>query len=154
MKPRSNAKRKFLVDGGIPYHQADKSYPSRCRAINADEVFGLMVQGHQPNSIHSGKNKTFTASNQQLFSIKRQEVTFLLPVKHCKTCAQTKPQTRTAQVPLKPIKARSVFERIQINLIDISTTPDGEYKRIMHIVDHFSKFSSSLAEKQTRCGGC
>ena len=41
----------------------------------------------------------------------------------------------------------SVFERIQIDLIDMSTTPDGEYKWILHIVDHFSKFSSSFALK-------
>ena len=27
----------------------------------------------------------------------------------------------------------------------MSTTPDGEYKWILHIVDHFSKFSSSFA---------
>ena len=38
-----------------------------------------------------------------------------------------------------------VFERIQIDPIDMSTTPDGEYRWILHIVDHFSKFSSSFA---------
>ena len=29
----------------------------------------------------------------------------------------------------------------------MSTTPDGEYKWILHIVDHFLKFSSSFALK-------
>ena len=57
MKLGSNAKRKFLVDGGILYCQADKFYPFRRRAINADEVFGLIVQEHQTNSIHFGKTK-------------------------------------------------------------------------------------------------
>ena len=38
----------------------------------------------------------------------------------------------------------SVFERIQIDLTDMSTTPDGEYKWILHIV-HFSKSSTSFA---------
>ena len=145
MKLRSNAKKNFLVNGKILYRRADKFYSFRRRAIDAGEVFDLIIQEHQTNSTHSGKNKTFTALNQQFFSIKRQEVTFLL--KHCRTCAQTKSQTRTTRAPLKPIKAHSVFERIQIDLIDMSTAPDGEYKWILRIVDHFSKFSSSFALK-------
>ena len=143
IKLKSNAKTKFLVDGGILYRLADKSHPLRRRAIDSDMVFDLIVQEHQTNSIHSGINKTFAALNQQFFAIKRQEIAFLL--KHCKTCAQTKSQARTARAPLRPIKVHSVFERIQIDLVDMSTTPDGEYKWILHIVDHFSKFSSSFA---------
>ena len=76
LKLRSNAKRRFLVDGGILYRQADKFNPFRRRAINADEVFCLIVQEHPTNSMHSGKNKTFSALNQQFYSIKRQEVAF------------------------------------------------------------------------------
>ena len=38
-KLRSNAKKKFLVDGGILYRQADKLYPLRRRTIDADEFF-------------------------------------------------------------------------------------------------------------------
>ena len=45
---------------------------------------------------------------------------------------------------LATLRASRVFERIQIDLIDMRT-PDGEYKWILHIVDHFSKFSSSFA---------
>ena len=65
MKLRSNAKKKFLVDGGILYYRANKFYSFRRRAIDAGEVFDLIVQEHQTNSTHSGKNKTFTALNQQ-----------------------------------------------------------------------------------------
>ena len=97
-----NAKKDFLVDGSIIYRWADKLNPFRRRAIDEGEVFDLIVQEHQTNSIHVGKNKTFAALNQQFFSIRRQEVTSVL--KHCRTCAQTKSQTsRTARAPLKPI---------------------------------------------------
>ena len=133
-------RKKYLVDGGIVYHQAEQSYFLRCHAVYVHEIFNLIVQ-EQTNSTHSGKNKTYTALSQQFFSIKHQEVAFLL--KHCKTCAQTKP--KTTRVSLHTIKTHSVFERIQIDLIDMSATPDGEYKWILHIVDHFSKFSSSFA---------
>ena len=103
-KLRCNARKDFLVDGSILYHRADKLYPFRRRAIDAGEVFDLIVQEHQTNSIHAGKNKNFAALNQRFFGIKRQEVEFVL--KHCRTCAQTKPQTRTTRAPLKPIKDR------------------------------------------------
>ena len=75
MKLRSNAKKKLLVNGGILYRRVDKFYPFRCRAIDVDEVFCLIVQ---TNSIHFGKNKTFTALNQQFFGIKCQEGALLL----------------------------------------------------------------------------
>ena len=145
MKLRSNAKKNFLVDGGILYYQANKFCSFRRRAIDASEVFDLIVQEHQTNSTHSGKNKTFAALNQRFFGIKRQEVEFLL--KHCRTCTQTKSQPRTARAPLKPIKTHNIFERIQIDLIDMLTTPDAVYKWILHTADHFSKFSSSFALK-------
>ena len=105
MKPRSNARKRFLVDGGILYRRAGKFYTFRRRAVDAGEVFDP-IQEHQTNSTHSGKIKIFTALNLQFFSIKRQEVAFLL--KHCRTCAQKKPQTRTTRAPLKPIKVHNV----------------------------------------------
>ena len=111
-KLKCNAKKDFLVDGGILYRRADKLFPFRRRAIDAGEVFDLIVQEHQTNSIHSGKNKTFAALNQQFFSIKRQEVEFVL--KHCRTCAQTKPQTRTTRALLKPIKVHSVLSAYKL----------------------------------------
>ena len=69
-------------------HNAHCLYDRGRRAIDAGEVFDLIVQEHQTNSIHSGKNKTFAALNQQIFSIKRQEVEFIL--KRCRSCAQQK----------------------------------------------------------------
>ena len=83
MKLRSNAKKGFLVYGGILRRQVDKFYHFRCRATDVDDDFGLIVQEHETNSTHSGKNKTFAATNQQFFGIERQEVAF--PLKHCKT---------------------------------------------------------------------
>ena len=53
MKLRSNVKKKFLVDGGTLYSQADKFYPFRRHAVEADEVFGLIVQEHQRSNYSS-----------------------------------------------------------------------------------------------------
>ena len=77
------------------YHQADKFYPFRRRATDADEVFGLIVQ---TNAIHSG-NKSFTALNQQFFCIKRQEVALLL--KHYKVVNKPTNSDRTSAFKTK-----------------------------------------------------
>ena len=61
MKLRSNAM-KNSQSMAVFYSQAEKLHHLRHRAINADEVFGLIVQEHQTNSIHSG-SKTFKVLN-------------------------------------------------------------------------------------------
>lgn len=62
-------------------------------------------------------------------------------LQHCQICARNKPsQTRG---PLQPIVVNNLWERIQIDLIDMRADPDKEYHWILHIRDHFSKFSSA-----------
>ena len=40
-----------------------------------------------------------------------------------------------------------LFERVQIDLIDMWHEPDGQWKWIVHMKDHFSKFSKLDASK-------
>ena len=46
IKLKSNLKNKFLVNGSIIYHLADKPHPLRHHTINTDMVFDLIVQEH------------------------------------------------------------------------------------------------------------
>lgn len=46
------------------------------------------------------------------------------------------------------------MERIQIDLIDMCHEPDGQYKWIRHIKDHFSKFSVLFALKSKTAAEC
>ena len=40
-----------------------------------------------------------------------------------------------------------LLERVQIDLIDMRHEPDGQWKWIVHMQDHFSKFSKLDASK-------
>ena len=61
------------------------------------QVRSLISLFRSTRQIQSMPAKTkLAALDQRFFGIKRQEVEFLL--KHCRTCAQTKPQTRTTSV--------------------------------------------------------
>ena len=59
--------------------------------------------------------------------------------KHCPVCQLSAPQTN--RPPLKPIIEREFLSRVQIDLIDMRHSMDGEYAYIGHFVDHFSKFN-------------
>jgi len=43
--------------------------------------------------------------------------------------------------PLEPIISECTLERVQIDLVDMRHQSDGQYKWILHIKDHFSKYS-------------
>ena len=73
---------------------------------------------------------------KQYYGIPRQFVQEFC--KRCPVCQLSQPQT--TKPPLKPILADNFMERIQIDLIDMQGSPDGEYKFIGHVADHFSKF--------------
>ena len=49
--------------------------------------------------------------------------------------------------PLKSIEVNRLFERVQIDLIDMASTQDGESKWICHMEDHISKFQVLFAMK-------
>lgn len=51
----------------------------------------------------------------------------------------------TTRAPLQPIVVTEVLGRVQADLIDMRTKPDGEDIWILHLKDHFSKFSMLYA---------
>ncbi|CAG8783423.1 20787_t:CDS:2, partial [Gigaspora rosea] len=59
--------------------------------------------------------------------------------------------------PTRPIVAEGFLNHVQINTIDMTSEPDGIYKYIFHIKDHFSRFSyaepsrSKTAEEAAAC---
>lgn len=46
----------------------------------------------------------------------------------------------TAGIVVKPILATYFNERGQVDLVDLQTLPDGDFKWIMHYQDHLSKY--------------
>lgn len=54
------------------------------------------------------------------------------------------------RAPLQPIVVKEVMAQVQADLIDMRTKPDGEFVWILHLKDHFSKFSMLYALKSKR----
>lgn len=66
-------------------------------------------------------------------------------------------QQNTTRALLQPIVVRDILARLQADLIDMRTNPEGEYVWILHLKDHFSKSSmlytltSKIASEITFC---
>ena len=64
-------------------------------------------------------------------------------LKRCAVCLNHRRSNTRA--PLQPIIASEVMERVQIDLVDIRSQRDGHMKWILHIKDHFSKYTTLYA---------
>lgn len=71
------------------------------------------------------------------YSIPRTAVEIF--VKCCTTCAEKKQQSKKGIV-VKPLLSKGWNHRGQIDLMDLQSTPDGEYKWLMNYQDHLTKF--------------
>ena len=90
---------------------------------------------------HAGEDKTHAEVCKKFYGISRQSLKHLL--KQCETCMKMAPNKSKA--PLQPICVERAMERLQIDLMDMGSIPAGPYKWILHIKDHFSKYSMLFA---------
>ena len=116
--------------------------------VQSDQVYEAIMESHQRLQ-HAGYIKTFQLLKQRYYGISREEVIWLL--KHCHLCLQSRPSNTRAL--LEPISSGYTLERIQIDLVDMRTTPHNSYCWILHIKDHFSKFSFLYPLKDKTAAG-
>jgi hypothetical protein len=116
--------------------------------VPTTRIFDTIVRIHDV-LIHSGIGKTASYIAKHYYGISKQCVAKLLH--ECNTCALYQRNMTTA--PLEPIPSTAFMERVQMDLIDMSKQPDREYKWILHIKDHFSKFSQLYALKTKETAG-
>ncbi|CAF1013044.1 unnamed protein product [Brachionus calyciflorus] len=58
----------------------------------------------------------------------------------CQQCLMNKKRNKTTGLVVKPILSKNFNSRAQMDLVDMQTLPDGEFKWIMVYQDHFTKF--------------
>eukprot|EP01137_Pigoraptor_chileana_P030246 Opistho-2@16563 len=58
----------------------------------------------------------------------------------CRTCPE-KGRPVAARGMLKPIRTDAYLDRIQIDLINLAATPDGNFKYVFTVRDHFTRFT-------------
>lgn len=111
------------------------------------DAFHFVKRAHEELQ-HAGYHKTYNHLCRTIYGISRADVKWL--VNKCQICLFNRPNKTRG--PLQPIVSTHILERIQIDLIDMRHEPDGHFKWIAHIKDHYSKFSmlEALTSKQVR----
>ena len=139
-KKRAWIKADFAYDQGKLWRLPGRTFKQRREVITEDQIFDTIVTVH--NSLgHAGQNATCNKVGYEYYGIAHAETQYL--IKLCEICHR-KAQSKS-KGPLKSIETSRLFERVQIDLIDMTSTPDGEYVWICHMEDHFSKFHMLFA---------
>jgi len=88
-------------------------------------------------------DKVYQHCCQNYYGITWKDVNWVL-----NKCARCKLSEKShGKPPIKPIISKYCLERITIDLMDFRGNPDGEYKWILQIKDHFSRFVWLFAMK-------
>lgn len=120
-------------DGTLLYHARSQKGP--LHVVCMDRIFDVVVREH--NSIeHQGMNKTWSEIAPRYQGIPREAVNWI--VKRCSICHSQLPNSRALFDA--PITSEKPMERIQMDLIDMRLCPDRQYRWVLHIKDHFSRF--------------
>ena len=112
-----------------------------------EQFFDVLYDVHCIKRMHQGITKTFDQIVMRYHGITRSIVTaFRRACYICdlKTSQQSQPR-------LKPIISREIFERVQIDLVDMrcqpDVQPDGTYEWIAHMEDHNGEYHAIWAQK-------
>lgn len=142
---RTEALENFEILNGYLAYKPRKPNASPRRVVPISEAFTQIKEVHAQLG-HAGGIKTFKTLHERYYSITKPQVQWLIA--RCNTCLKNQPNRSRGQI--EPIISSRILERIQIDLIDMRHEPDGQHKWILHIVDHFSKFSSLIPLKSKR----
>nr|XP_045594394.1 KRAB-A domain-containing protein 2-like [Procambarus clarkii] len=99
-------------------------------------LYDTVAEVHTQSTSHAGYKKVAMILKSEFYGIPRQFVQEFC--KCCPTCELARPQICRPAPRL--IIEKEFMHRIQVDLIDMRNSPDGNYNYICHVVDHFSKY--------------
>ena len=95
------------------------------------------------------KTECPVVTRDEVFEVISKCHTIGLFIETCYICSTRKPLKKPTAG--KPIISLGFLTRIKVDLIDMTSHPENDFKYIMHAIDHFSKFSWAypLTQKTT-----
>jgi len=111
-----------------------------------EDLFNILEETHVAVG-HGGRTRMFKECSRKYKNITVEALMTYL--KLCEPC-QKKQKTLKKSIVIKPILHSEMNSRCQIDLIDLQTNPDGNYKFILVYQDHFTKFVILRALKTKR----
>ena len=107
------------------------------RIAQQHEVFDIIDRCH--HQIAHGKTfLTWKRVNQYYSNISQEMIREYINL--CTICSTQESAKSKRMRKLKPILTKTFNDRGQVDLVDMQSTPDGEYKWILNYQDHLTKF--------------
>ncbi|KAK3924089.1 KRAB-A domain-containing protein 2 [Frankliniella fusca] len=118
--------------------------------VHADELYDVCREVHLQTG-HGGRNMMEAYTITEKYANISQKV-HQTSKNHCGQCLSTEPTQRRG-VSVRPIVQKEMNARVQIDLIDMQTSPDGEFRFILVVQDHLTKFIhlTALPHKESLC---
>lgn len=101
-----------------------------------EEMFDILYETHVSIG-HGGKNRMLAELKKKYKNATEEAI--LLFLKQCVACQKKQKSMRKGLV-VKPIISSEMNSRGQVDLVDMQTNPDGQYKFILQYQDHLTKF--------------
>lgn len=114
--------------------------------IHNGELFDVLIKAHTQSG-HGGFHKMLNAVRMKYVNISRPAI--LLFLKLCVTCVRKRAHPRRGLV-VKPIISKEANARAQVDLIDLQSCNDKDFKFILNYQDHLTKFSVLRALRSKR----
>ncbi|CAF3798384.1 unnamed protein product [Adineta steineri] len=105
-----------------------------------EHYYKILKEAHLKTG-HGGRDKVRYETGQHYYWIPSKVIDVFLPT--CVSCQLRKPLK--AHVVPTAIISLGFMMRLQMDLVDMRTRPDGESKWILHCRDHFTKYSWAYA---------
>ena len=127
------------------YLDANGNFNVDCpRIAKQDEVFDIIHRCHEQVS-HGKVILTWKKTKQYYSNISQEMVKEYIDL--CSICGTQEASKPAKMKLLKPILSKTFNDREQVDLVDMQSIPDGEYKWILHFQDHLTKFTYLRALK-------
>lgn len=114
--------------------------------VRYEELFSIIHDTHI-NTGHGGRTRTLKEASRKYKNITTESVVIYLRL--CEPC-QKKQKVMTKGLVVKPIVHSEMNSRAQIDLIDMQSNPDENFKFIFVYQDHLTKFVNIRALRTKR----
>lgn len=112
--------------------------------VFVEQMYDIINDAHQATQ-HGGRQVTLKHLKEKYWNITQELVTLF--IEGCDNCQMKRKKISKGMV-VKPLVSNHMNSRCQIDLIDLQTRPDGEFKFILVYQDHLTKYLRLRALKR------
>ncbi|XP_045841509.1 KRAB-A domain-containing protein 2 isoform X2 [Meles meles] len=104
--------------------------------VHKEELFDILHHTHL-NIGHGGRTRMLKELQGKYGNVTKEVIVLYLTL--CKQCYQKNPAPKRGLAP-KPMPSKDTDSRCQVEVLDMQSDADGEFKFILYYQDHLTKF--------------